>query len=256
MKTESTTIGACIPHVGQNVSSLLCLWHNVSGKHGMYWNICPLRYHQNVPCMHMFGTYLVQMEMIISIVMCPYEHDNYRRYSNSLHRWDKKVIGIIGWSLYEPENAHNTVVFFTLVAKPQQTFLVHQRNFAPGFGPDWRNLCDANGTSEKPYAAFDPYLKISLECIWHVEAEAKMAANSLTTFSNEFSWMKIYEFLDQNFHWGLFPRVQLTICQHWFRWWLGADKVTNHYLDQWWLVYWRIYIYRPHWRIHISTSIR
>ena len=21
----------------------------------------------------------------------------------------------------------------------------------------------------------------------------------------------------------------------------GADQATNHYLDQWWLVYWRIY---------------
>ena len=26
------------------------------------------------------------------------------------------------------------------------------------------------------------------------------------------------------FHWSLFPRVQLTISQHWFRQWLGADK--------------------------------
>ena len=29
------------------ISSLLCMWHK--GKHGMYWNISPLRYHQNVP---------------------------------------------------------------------------------------------------------------------------------------------------------------------------------------------------------------
>ena len=44
----------------------------------------------------------------------------------------------------------------------------------------------------------------------------KMAANFLTTFSNAFSWMKIYEFR-LRFHWSLFPRVQLTIFQHWFR---------------------------------------
>ena len=44
----------------------------------------------------------------------------------------------------------------------------------------------------------------------------KMTINFLTTISNAFSWMKIYKFL-LRFHWSLFPRVHLTICQHWFR---------------------------------------
>ena len=44
----------------------------------------------------------------------------------------------------------------------------------------------------------------------------KMAANFLITFSNAFSWMKIYEFR-LRFHLSLFPRVQLTIFQHWLR---------------------------------------
>ena len=38
----------------------------------------------------------------------------------------------------------------------------------------------------------------------------------LQTFSNAFSWMKMYEFRLM-FHWSLFIRVQLTIFQHWFR---------------------------------------
>ena len=37
-----------------------------------------------------------------------------------------------------------------------------------------------------------------------------------TTISNAFSWMKIIEFWFE-FHWNLFPGVQLTISQHWFR---------------------------------------
>ena len=45
--------------------------------------------------------------------------------------------------------------------------------------------------------------------------------------------MKIYEFQLQ-FHWSLFLRVQLTTFKHWFRWWLGADQATSHYLNQWW----------------------
>ena len=44
----------------------------------------------------------------------------------------------------------------------------------------------------------------------------KMAAIFQTTFSNAFSWMKMFKFW-LRFHWSLFPRVQLTIFQHWFR---------------------------------------
>ena len=43
------------------------------------------------------------------------------------------------------------------------------------------------------------------------------------------------------FHWNLFASVQLTIFQLWFRKWLGAGQAPSHYLNQWWLVYWRIY---------------
>ena len=68
----------------------------------------------------------------------------------------------------------------------------------------------------------------------------KMAAIYQTTFWNAFSWMKIYKFW-LRFHWSLFLRVQSTIFQHCFRWWLGAVQATSHYLNQWWLVYWRIY---------------
>ena len=44
----------------------------------------------------------------------------------------------------------------------------------------------------------------------------KMAAIFHTTFSDAFTWMKMYEFW-LRFHWSLFLRVQLTIFQHWFR---------------------------------------
>ena len=50
----------------------------------------------------------------------------------------------------------------------------------------------------------------------------------------------MYEFR-LKIHWTLFLRVQLTIFQHWFRQWLGAGQATSHYLNQWWLVHWRIY---------------
>ena len=44
----------------------------------------------------------------------------------------------------------------------------------------------------------------------------KMATIFQATVSNAFSWVKIYWFR-LRFHSSLFPRVQLTIFQHWFR---------------------------------------
>ena len=75
---------------------------------------------------------------------------------------------------------------------------------------------------------------------WTHWGRDKMAAIFQTTLWNGFSWMKMYEFR-LTFHWSLFLGVQLTLFQHWFRWWLGADQATSHYLNQWWLDYRRIY---------------
>ena len=70
----------------------------------------------------------------------------------------------------------------------------------------------------------------------------------IMTFQNAFSWMKMYK-LRLKFHWGLFLRVYLTISQHWFRLWLGANQATSHYMNQWWLVYFlpQICITQPQW---------
>ena len=69
----------------------------------------------------------------------------------------------------------------------------------------------------------------------------KMGIISQTIFSHVFSWMDMFEFW-LKLHWSLFLKVQLTIFQHWFRWWVGAVQATSHYLNQWRLVYWRIYV--------------
>ena len=74
----------------------------------------------------------------------------------------------------------------------------------------------------------------------------ELDATFQTTFSKAFFLMKMFQ-LPLKFHWSLFPRVQLTLFQHWFRWWLGAIQVTSHYLNQWWLVTTHICITRPQW---------
>ena len=52
-------------------------------------------------------------------------------------------------------------------------------------------------------------------------------------FSNAFYWMKVFLFWFE-FHWHLFPTVQLTVNQHWFRYWLCVKQATSHCLKQWW----------------------
>ena len=86
------------------------------------------------------------------------------------------------------------------------------------------------GVSPKPTTINIAYLLKLLLTHW---GRDKMAAIFRTTFSNRFSWMKMYEFR-LIYHWSLFPRVQLTIFQHWFRYWLGTEQATSHYLNQCW----------------------
>ena len=62
-----------------------------------------------------------------------------------------------------------------------------------------------------------------------------MATIFQKTFSNAFSWMKMCK-SRLWFHWSWFPRVQLTMFQHWFRWWLVTWMVTSHYLNQCWSI--------------------
>ena len=80
------------------------------------------------------------------------------------------------------------------------------------------------------------HITIGINCWGRDEIDAILQ----TTFSNAFLWMKMYEFR-LGFHWHLFLWFELKIFQHWFRQWLGADQATSHYLNQWWVVCWRIY---------------
>ena len=97
----------------------------------------------------------------------------------------------------------------------------------------WDHATDTYSTWRRTSSSFyfPPYLT---HWRW-----GKMAAISQTPHSYTFSWIKVLE-LHLRFSWSLLLRVQLTICQHLFRWWLGTDQVRSHYLNQWWLIYWHL----------------
>ena len=57
-----------------------------------------------------------------------------------------------------------------------------------------------------------------------------MVAISQTAFSNGFSWMKIIVFALE-FHWNMFPGVQLSTCQHWIQMMTWHRTVNNPLSD-------------------------
>ena len=72
---------------------------------------------------------------------------------------------------------------------------------------------------------------VSFHGVVNSSPQDTMAIIPQTTFSSAFSWMKRFVFRFE-FQWSLFRRVQLTISQHLFGQWLGADQATSHYMNQ------------------------
>ena len=77
---------------------------------------------------------------------------------------------------------------------------------------DWVNNREA-GDLRRYRAHYD----VTVMRVWLTHwGRNKMADIYQTTFSNVFSWMKMYKFRVR-FHWSSSPRIQLTIFRHWFR---------------------------------------
>ena len=74
-------------------------------------------------------------------------------------------------------------------------------------------------------------LKQERMCLFYTLRPRQNGCIFQTTISNAFSLLRMYKF-PLIFHWSLLSKVQLTIFQHWFRWWLGAVQATSHYLNQ------------------------
>ena len=66
----------------------------------------------------------------------------------------------------------------------------------------------------------------------HYDFIVMMAAKLQTINLSEISSMKTDWLIF--FHWTLFLVMWLRRSHHWFRYWLGAEQGTCHYLNQWW----------------------
>ena len=86
--------------------------------------------------------------------------------------------------------------------------------------PSWSLWLQCNDVRNTPssFISLAPCFKrhVFHSCILTHWDRDKMADIFQPTFSNTFLWTQIYEFR-LKFQWNLFPRVQFTISQHWFR---------------------------------------
>ena len=87
---------------------------------------------------------------------------------------------------------------------------------------DWVSIGSGNGLV--PIRRYHEVIRYRNHC-WVFKLNSPldiMAAISQKMFSDEFLRTKSL-LCRLKFHWSLLLRVQLTITQHWVRWWLGAE---------------------------------
>ena len=123
--------------------------------------------------------------------------------SHAGHQW----LWWTSWRLKSPV----TRLFFSFVSQYKMINALHFKNLCriPGHVIQAKNMGVPNKIQPTPHHHYH-HLPLTH---W---GRDKMAAISQTTFSNEFSWMIMYEYR-LKCHWSLFIMVQLTISQHWFR---------------------------------------
>ena len=85
----------------------------------------------------------------------------------------------------------------------------------------WRRPGD-KPLSEPMIARFPTHICVTLPQWANSFPLDKSSTISQAVFSDAFSWMVGFEFW-LKFHCSLFLSVQLTVTQHWFRQWLGAE---------------------------------
>ena len=107
----------------------------------------------------------------------------------------------------------------------------------------WHQTDDKPSLTEQWIDRFtDAYASPCFNELTH-KGRDKTATVLQTTFSYAFSWIKEYVFRIK-FHWTLFLKVQLTICQHWFRLsdnGLVLNRLQAIILRNDRLLYWHIY---------------
>ena len=99
-----------------------------------------------------------------------------------------------------------------------------------------RNLNFRNFSGWVSYIAADPLYMIWPEMVNTLRQNGHHYTDDIFKYSflNKNVWISI-KILLMFVPWG-----RMTF-QHRFKKWLGTHWATNHYLNQWWLVYWRIY---------------
>ena len=119
-------------------------------------------------------------------------------------------ISVLNGALWDTEQVHSVICELGHFWIYLFSAIIWSTNCLP---PSWTKL-SADEVMAK-FASRYQWKDVQKHIVWHIAAETH-CRHLHTTFSNAFSWMKLYKFR-LTFHWSLFPRVQSTIFQHWFR---------------------------------------
>ena len=91
-------------------------------------------------------------------------------------------------------------------------------------------LCIKSNKISVSWHASQKPISLSILMRW---CQDRMAAILQMVLSKPFVARKLL-FLIPVSHSSVFSRVQSKIIQHWYRYWLGAEKAKSHYLNKWW----------------------
>ena len=127
--------------------------------------------------------------------------------------WNKqqRYFAVILSSLNTHTHTH-TCGFFTFITKCF-SWIVHNTNTVDCYLMNRTSRLHHNGCRYHKQA---PGQEQTTCWLFNTLRPRQMDAISQTTFSNAFSWMKMFEFV-LKFHQSLLPKVQLTMFQQWFR---------------------------------------
>ena len=81
--------------------------------------------------------------------------------------------------------------------------------------------------------AYQPHIvRLKTQCymlyIWNSQCQSDQNITSSEAGQGTLACQMSGHFFLRSMQIGLFLRVRLTIFQHWFRWWLGANQATSH----------------------------
>ena len=187
--------------------------------------------HQSVKCSHQALDSVLQVSIFILVN---------EKFEMRCHSWQIKT-----WTRQLPICRHFRMYFFVWISIniSLKSVLLGLIYIVSGYGLvtwRWQVITWTNSTIDGQ-GQWWHIVSQSLSQLTHLTRFPQMTNILRTTFwiifFNENLWILIKISLK------FVPKGPINNCQELVRWWLVTNQATSHYLNQWWLDYWCIYIW-------------